>query len=78
MAAAARFRDPSRDSIVCRCWCAHERTRALVAFLRENGVLATGSTTRWFARRAADPLPGLADHNGSDIDQVNSVLSRFK
>ena len=56
-----------------------ERTRALVAFLRENGVLATGLNYPVVPR--GDQLIRFqvsADHTEGDIDQVLSVLSRFK
>src|SRR3989454_12144373 len=56
-----------------------ERTAALVAVLREDGVLATG--LNYPAGPAGEQLIRFqvsADHTDADIDAVLSVLSRFK
>ena len=56
-----------------------ERTRALVAFLRENGVLATGLNYPVVPRgEQLIRFQVSADHTDGDIDQVLGVLSRFK
>jgi glycine C-acetyltransferase len=56
-----------------------ERTRALVSFLRDNGVLATGLNYPVVPRgEQLIRFQVSADHTESDIDQVLSVLSRFK
>ena len=56
-----------------------ERTRALVAFLRENGVLATGLNYPVVPRgEQLIRFQVSADHTEGDIDAVLSVLSRFK
>src|SRR5438128_2918675 len=56
-----------------------ERTRALVAFLRENGVLATGLNYPVVPRgEQLIRFQVSADHTDADIDAVLSVLSRFK
>jgi glycine C-acetyltransferase len=56
-----------------------ERTRALVAFLRQNGVLATGLNYPVVPRgEQLIRFQVSADHTGSDIDAVLGVLSRFQ
>lgn len=56
-----------------------ERTRALVAFLRENGVLATGLNYPVVPRgEQLIRFQVSADHTEGDIDAVLAVLSRFK
>lgn len=56
-----------------------ERTRALVAFLRENGVLATGLNYPVVPRgEQLIRFQVSADHTEADIDAVLSVLSRFR
>ncbi|HTO99384.1 MAG TPA: aminotransferase class I/II-fold pyridoxal phosphate-dependent enzyme [Myxococcales bacterium] len=56
-----------------------ERTRALVAFLRENGVLATGLNYPVVPRgEQLIRFQVSADHTASDIDAVLAVLSRFQ
>jgi glycine C-acetyltransferase len=56
-----------------------ERTRALVTFLRENGVLATGLNYPVVPRgEQLIRFQVSADHTGADIDAVLSVLSRFR
>jgi len=56
-----------------------ERTAALVAFLRENGVLATGLNYPVVPRgEQLIRFQVSADHTDADIDAVLSVLSRFK
>src|SRR5205085_1468947 len=56
-----------------------ERTRALVAFLRDNGVLATGLNRPVVPRgEQLIRFQVSADHSEADIDAVLSVLSRFK
>ena len=56
-----------------------ERTVALVAFLRENGVLATGLNYPVVPRgEQLIRFQVSADHTEADIDAVLSVLSRFK
>ena len=56
-----------------------ERTGALVAFLRENGVLATGLNYPVVPRgEQLIRFQVSADHTDADIDAVLSVLSRFK
>ncbi len=56
-----------------------ERTRALVAFLRENGVLATGLNYPVVPRgEQLIRFQVSADHAEGDIDEVLSVLSKFK
>jgi glycine C-acetyltransferase len=54
------------------------RTRALVAHLRENGVLATGLAFPVVPRGDEEiRFQVNADHTAGDIDQVLDVLSRF-
>ncbi len=54
------------------------RTRALVAHLRENGVLATGLAYPVVPRGDEEiRFQVNADHTESDIDEVLSVLERF-
>ena len=56
-----------------------ERTRQLVAFLRENGVLATGLNYPVVPRgEQLIRFQVSADHTEGDIDQVLTVLSKFK
>jgi len=56
-----------------------ERTKALVTFLRDNGVLATGLNHPVVPRgEQLIRFQVSADHTENDIDQVLSVLSRFK
>ncbi len=56
-----------------------DRTRALVAFLRENGVLATGLNYPVVPRgEQLIRFQVSADHTASDIDEVLAVLARFK
>ena len=56
-----------------------ERTGALVRFLRENGVLATGLNHPVVPRgEQLIRFQVSADHTEADIDAVLSVLSRFK
>jgi len=56
-----------------------ERTRALVEFLRENGVLATGLNFPVVPRgEQLIRFQVAADHTEDDIDAVLAVLSRFK
>src|SRR3954470_18640926 len=56
-----------------------DRTRALVAFLRENGVLATGLNYPVVPRgEQLIRFQVSADHTASDIDEVLGVLSRFR
>src|SRR5439155_1451272 len=56
-----------------------ERTGALVRFLRENGVLATGLNYPVVPRgEQLIRFQVSADHTEADIDAVLSVLSRFK
>ncbi|HET7784496.1 MAG TPA: aminotransferase class I/II-fold pyridoxal phosphate-dependent enzyme [Myxococcales bacterium] len=56
-----------------------DRTRALVAFLRENGVLATGLNYPVVPRgEQLIRFQVSADHTAGDIDEVLAVLSRFK
>jgi glycine C-acetyltransferase len=56
-----------------------ERTRSLVAFLRENGVLATGLNYPVVPRgEQLIRFQVSADHTEGDIDAVLAVLSRFK
>jgi glycine C-acetyltransferase len=56
-----------------------ERTGALVAFLRDNGVLATGLNYPVVPRgEQLIRFQVSADHTERDVDQVLSVLSRFK
>jgi len=56
-----------------------DRTRALVAFLRENGVLATGLNHPVVPRgEQLIRFQVSADHTEADIDEVLSVLSKFK
>jgi glycine C-acetyltransferase len=56
-----------------------ERTRALVAFLRQNGVLATGLNYPVVPRgEQLIRFQVSADHTESDIDAVLGVLSRFQ
>jgi glycine C-acetyltransferase len=56
-----------------------ERTGALVAFLRENGVLATGLNFPVVPRgEQLIRFQVSADHTDADIDAVLDVLSRFR
>jgi glycine C-acetyltransferase len=56
-----------------------ERTAALVAFLRENGVLATGLNYPVVPRgEQLIRFQVSADHTDGDIDAVLSLLSRFR
>src|SRR3954468_7802586 len=56
-----------------------DRTRALVQFLRENGVLATGLNHPVVPRgEQLIRFQVSADHSAGDIDEVLAVLSRFK
>ncbi|HZR11414.1 MAG TPA: aminotransferase class I/II-fold pyridoxal phosphate-dependent enzyme [Myxococcales bacterium] len=56
-----------------------DRTRALVAFLRENGVLATGLNHPVVPRgEQLIRFQVSADHTDADIDSVLAVLSRFR
>jgi len=56
-----------------------DRTRALVLFLRENGVLATGLNYPVVPRgEQLIRFQVSADHSAGDIDEVLAVLSRFK
>ena len=56
-----------------------ERTKALVAFLRENGVLATGLNYPVVPRgEQLIRFQVSADHTEGDIDAVLATLSRFK
>jgi len=56
-----------------------ERTRALVAFLRENGMLATGLNYPIVPRgEQLIRFQVSADHTEGDVDQVLAVLARFK
>ena len=56
-----------------------DRTRALVAFLRENGVLATGLNYPVVPRgEQLIRFQVSADHTEADIDSVLTVLSRFR
>jgi len=56
-----------------------ERTRALVVFLRENGVLATGLNYPVVPRgEQLIRFQVSAGHTEGDIDEVLSVLSKFK
>ena len=55
-----------------------ERTRALVAHLRENGILATGLTYPVVPRGDEEiRFQVNADHTEADIDTVLSVLGKF-
>ena len=56
-----------------------DRTRALVAFLRENGVLATGLNYPVVPKgEQLIRFQVSADHTASDIDEVLAVLARFR
>jgi glycine C-acetyltransferase len=56
-----------------------ERTGALVRFLRDNGVLATGLNHPVVPRgEQLIRFQVSADHTEADIDAVLSVLSRFR
>ena len=56
-----------------------DRTRALVAFLRENGVLATGLNHPVVPKgEQLIRFQVSADHTASDIDEVLGVLARFR
>lgn len=56
-----------------------DRTRALVGFLRENGVLATGLNYPVVPKgEQLIRFQVSADHTAADIDEVLGVLSRFK
>jgi glycine C-acetyltransferase len=55
------------------------RTRALVAHLRQNGVLATGLTYPVVPRGDEEIRCQInADHSVDDIDQVLAVLAAFQ
>src|SRR5438105_11758516 len=56
-----------------------DRTRALVAFLRANGVLATGLNYPVVPKgEQLIRFQVSADHTASDIDEVLAVLARFQ
>lgn len=56
-----------------------DRTRALVAFLRENGVLATGLNYPVVPKgEQLIRFQVSADHTASDIDEVLAILAKFR
>jgi glycine C-acetyltransferase len=56
-----------------------DRTRALVAFLRQNGVLATGLNYPVVPKgEQLIRFQVNASHTAADIDEVLGVLSRFR
>ena len=56
-----------------------DKTRSLVAFLRKNGVLATGLNHPVVPKgEQLIRFQVNADHTAADIDEVLGVLSRFR